>query len=124
MPPWPAERTAAPPALTFVLPGKQRVNPVGPGGDFARAVRGLPQVCRVLADFEAPVRTRSLSLPLRAPDRQRDLIVQEIAKADALRLQHFRIERGLGEAGQRVGLEVNRALRGDDEVGARVARAG
>src|SRR5215470_13105078 len=54
MPPWLAERTAAPPALTFVLPGKQRVNLIYPGSDLPRAVRGLPQVCRVLGEIEAP----------------------------------------------------------------------
>src|SRR5262245_35578375 len=52
MPPWLAERTPAPPALTFVLPGKQKVNRVASGGDLPRAVRGLPQVCRVFGDFK------------------------------------------------------------------------
>ena len=46
-----------------------------------------------------------------------DLIVQEISKADALRVERFRVERGLGEAGQRVGLEIDRPLRRDDEIG-------
>src|SRR5262249_48946096 len=56
MPEWLAERTPAPPALTFVLPGKQKVNLPGSGGDFAHAVRGLPQVCTVQGDFEARAR--------------------------------------------------------------------
>src|SRR5262245_33799412 len=87
MPPWLAERTPAPPALTFVLPGKQRVNRVRSGGDLPRAVRGLPQVCRVLGNFVAGQNNPGSTLPLRALDRDRDLIVQEIAKADPLRLQ-------------------------------------
>jgi len=58
MPPWPAERTPAPPALTFVLPGKQRVKTVRSGSDLTRAVRGLPQVCRVLGDCVASRKTR------------------------------------------------------------------
>src|SRR3954468_2176047 len=58
VPPWPAERTPAPPALTFVLPGKQRVKPAGPRADLARAVRGLPQICRVLGNLERPGRRR------------------------------------------------------------------
>src|SRR5215510_5329239 len=121
MPPWLAERTPAPPALTFVLPGKQRVNRVRSGGDLPRAVRGLPQVCRVLGNFVARGIKPGSALPLRALDGECDLIVQEIAKADALRLQRLRIERGLGEARQRIGLEINRPLRRDDEVGPRIA---
>src|SRR5438045_3803604 len=58
MPPWPAERTPAPPALTFVLPGKQSVNRLRSGGDLARAVRGLPQLCRVLGNPERPAPRR------------------------------------------------------------------
>src|SRR5689334_7084422 len=58
MPPWPAERTPAPPALTFVLPGKQRVKTARSRSDLARAVRGLPQVCRVLGDCVASGKSR------------------------------------------------------------------
>src|SRR5262245_203382 len=53
MPPWPAERTPAPAALTFVLPGKQRVKRVRSDGDLTRAVRGLPQVGRALGNCVA-----------------------------------------------------------------------
>src|SRR4051794_37650660 len=57
---------------------------------------------------------RFVLLP-RPPLRQHDLVVQEIRKLDSFSLQRLRIQRGLGQARQRVGLEKDRAAVGNDE---------
>jgi hypothetical protein len=38
----PAKRTDAPPALTFGLPGKQKVKPGPPGRNLIRLLKDLP----------------------------------------------------------------------------------
>src|SRR6202012_1741118 len=87
----------APPALTFGLPGKQKVKPVQAGGFLIRSVRHLPHINELLR--------------MDPPARQRDLILQEINEFDPDRLQRLRIERRRGQARQRIGLKIDQPLR-------------
>jgi hypothetical protein len=60
----------APPALTFGLTGKQRVNWMQAGGDLIRSVRGLPHIGRVLRNPQArPQRFRATSACASPPMR-------------------------------------------------------
>src|SRR5579863_3440405 len=90
---------------------------------YAVRIRGLAerlvdrrssQTWPQIRDCRPPRDTRRLNrrahLPPRPPLRDRDLSLQEIDEIDALRLQLLRIERGLGQARQGVGLEIDRPV--------------
>ena len=119
----------APPALTFGLPGKQRVKSVRAGRVLIRLLSSLPQIRKDFSD--GPTRAiRRSGLPRPRPNlfrrasfRQRDLVAQEIGELDSLGVKRLRIERGLGQARQGVGLEIDRPLVRDDEIGAGIAAA-
>ena len=51
-------------------------------------------------------------------DGQRDLAFQEVGEFDPLRLQRLGVERGLGQARQGVGFEIDQPLLRNDEIGA------
>jgi hypothetical protein len=123
----------APPALTFGRPGKQRVKPIGQGRFLIRPVRYLLRNinnfthCRTEGvqgsrpGSEGTGGTRLLCP--QAPFCQHNLILQEIGKGDALNLQRLGIKRGLGQARQGVGFEIDRPVGGDDEIRPRIAAA-
>src|SRR5579871_4304571 len=114
----------APPALTFGLPGKQRVNSAAAGPDFASFDKALVSNVRISVTLEQFLPPNGGSpLPPRPPFGDDDLPAKEIGEIEPKSLQRLRIERGLGQAGQRVGFEKHRPPVRDDEIGARIAGA-
>jgi hypothetical protein len=121
----------APPALTFGLPGKQKVNEVQAGRDLHRVLRTLLDNRNIFINGTGrpfqQARSRAtflkIGLSLRVLCRQRDLTVQEIGEFYSLGLERLRIERGLGQARQRVGFEKDRPLLRHDEIRTGIAAA-
>src|SRR5262249_27675244 len=114
-------------ALTFGRPGKQKVKQVRMRDFFSRVLSALTQIVKYFTGAtRQPDRIMipsAESLLPRSPLGQYDLLLQKIRKSDPLGLERLRIKRSLGQSRQGVGFEIDDAVLGDDEVGARITSA-